>query len=81
MGHEAYRNLTKVRCPVDLACGGLTENFGEEGMQELSRRLTEAGGIARTTVFDGLGHFGPMEHPERVAASMTSAFASRSASP
>lgn len=81
MGHEAYRNLTMVRCPVDLACGALTENFGEAGMAELSRRLTQVGGIARTAVFDGLGHFGPMEDPERVAASMTSAFASRSASP
>ena len=58
-----------------------TMNFGEAGMAELSRRLTQVGGIARTAVFDGLGHFGPMEDPERVAASMTSAFASRSASP
>jgi hypothetical protein len=45
-------------------------------MQEVGRRLIELGGICHTTVFDGLGHFGPMEQPERVAASMTSAFAS-----
>jgi pimeloyl-ACP methyl ester carboxylesterase len=72
--HHAFRDLAKVRCPVELACGAVTDSFGDELLQALSDRLTEAGGTARTRVFDGLGHLGPMERPEVVAAAMREAF-------
>lgn len=74
MSHTGFRDLPKVRCPVDLACGALTESFGEDVIEALSERLRESGGTARTAVFENLGHFGPMEHPETVAASVTTAF-------
>lgn len=76
MSHAGFRDLVKVRCPVDLACGALTESFGEDVIAALSERLTSSGGTARTKVFGELGHFGPMEQPEIVAASMTAAFSS-----
>lgn len=72
--HDAYRNLPKLRCPVELACGALTESFGEVVLKAVTARLTQAGGSAGTTVFDGLGHFGPMEHPEAVAAAVAAVF-------
>jgi pimeloyl-ACP methyl ester carboxylesterase len=78
LSHKGFRNLTKVRCPVDLACGALTDGFGEDVLKELSDTLTSSGGTARTTVFRQLGHFGPMEHPGIVAASMQAAFANPS---
>jgi pimeloyl-ACP methyl ester carboxylesterase len=76
LSHAGFRNLVKVRCPVDLACGALTDGFGEDVLAALSQRLRESGGTARTTVFAELGHFGPMEDPEIIAASMTAAFSS-----
>jgi pimeloyl-ACP methyl ester carboxylesterase len=76
--HHAFRDLAKVGCPVELACGGLTDSFGDELLRALSDRLTDGGGTVRTTAFGELGHLGPMERPEVVAAGMTEAF-SRSA--
>jgi len=75
-GHDAFANLGKVRCPVDLACGRLTDGFGEDVLVALDERLTASGGACRVTVFDELDHFGPMERPDLVAASMAAAFAS-----
>ncbi|MFZ0171275.1 MAG: alpha/beta hydrolase [Acidimicrobiales bacterium] len=76
VGHDAFAKLPTVRCPVDLACGHLTDSFGKDVQVALDERMASAGGACRLTVFDELGHFGPMERPALVAASMVAAFSS-----
>jgi pimeloyl-ACP methyl ester carboxylesterase len=75
-GHFGYRDLPKVRCPVELACGALSSDFGEDDLAVLAQRLTSAGGSSRVTVLDALDHFGPMVRPDLVAASIVSSFGS-----
>jgi pimeloyl-ACP methyl ester carboxylesterase len=79
VGHDAYRNLPRVRCPVELACGRLTDSFGEPVLRALEERLKSSGGTCGLTVFDDLDHFGPMERPDLVAASMSAAFTAEAA--
>jgi pimeloyl-ACP methyl ester carboxylesterase len=74
--HDAYRSLGKIACPVELACGRLTDDFGEDVLAALDDRLRSSGGTSRMTVFEGLDHFGPMERPELVAASVSETLAS-----
>lgn len=74
-GHDAYARLGAVACPVDLACGSLTDDFGEELLEGVADRLRSLGGAARVTVMEGLDHFGPMSHPDVVAGSMMESFA------
>jgi pimeloyl-ACP methyl ester carboxylesterase len=81
VGHDAFRGLPKVACPVDLACGRLTDAFGEDVLVALDERLRSSGGTSRITVFDELDHFGPMARPDVVAAAMGEAFAAQSAQP
>ena len=76
VGHDAFARLPTVGCPVDLACGHLTDSFGRDVQVALHERLSSAGLASRLTVFDELGHFGPMERPEIVAAAMVAAFSS-----
>ncbi len=73
-GHDAYARLGDVACPVDLACGSLTDDFGEELLGAVAGRLRSLGGAARLEVLDGLDHFGPMSQPAVVAASMAACF-------
>jgi pimeloyl-ACP methyl ester carboxylesterase len=68
--HGAFLGLPKVRCPVDLACGGETASFGEDVLEAMAARLAHS----RVTVFHELGHFGPLEAPASVAAAMIRAF-------
>jgi hypothetical protein len=79
VGHDAFRHLPKVRCPVDLACGELTDSFGETVLRAIDARLTAAGGTCSVTVFPDLDHFGPMNRPDLVAASVAQAFSSEPA--
>ena len=79
VGHDAFRCLPKVACPVDLACGRLTDTFGESVLVALDGRLTSSGRTSRLTVFDELDHFGPMARPDVVAAAVTAAFGSQPA--
>jgi len=72
--HTAFANLDKVACPVELACGALSDSFGRERLEVVGDRLRDTGGDVRMTVFDGLGHLGPMEQPAIVAAAMATAF-------
>ena len=69
--HHAYRDLGRVACPVTLAAGGRTDTLGEEALSLLEARLE----VARVEVLAGLGHFGPLERPDLVAASVAGAFA------
>ena len=58
-------------CPVVVACGERTEAFGPALIELQAAALPHA----RTEVLPGLGHFGPLEDPGLVAASIRRAFA------
>lgn len=64
--HDAFAGLGRVLCPVALACGGDTDSFGPDLLALDAARLSQA----TVTVLSGLGHFGPMEAPAAVAASV-----------
>ena len=68
--HPAFSRFGEVRCPVVIACGAETNAFGPELIELQAGRLPHA----RTEVFDGLGHFGPLEAPTSVAAAVRRAF-------
>lgn len=62
--HGAFARLGEVKCPVTVACGADTDAFGPSVIEAHASRLPDA----RTHVFEGLGHFGPLEDPEGVGA-------------
>lgn len=65
--HGAAQRLREIACPIFFVAGGRTNiPFGAAYQEELARDLPGA----RTTVLDDLGHFGPMEDPAAVAASI-----------
>jgi pimeloyl-ACP methyl ester carboxylesterase len=68
--HGAYAGLAEVACPVTLACGSDTDAIGPAFIDILAARLPDV----RTQVFDGLGHFGPMQDPAAVADAIRAAF-------
>jgi pimeloyl-ACP methyl ester carboxylesterase len=68
--HRAYSRLSEIACAVTLTCGELTDSFGLATLEAVGQRLRDR----RIEVFPGLGHFGPLEDPEAVAASMIRAF-------
>lgn len=72
--HDAYPRLGRVACPVTLAWGGQSRALGRRLMEPVAARLPRA----RTEELAGLGHFGPLEDPARVAASVLAAFADSS---
>jgi len=67
--HGAFTHLASVRCPVALACGADTDAFGPEYLERYATRLTSCS----ISVLPGLGHFGPLEDPDAVAAWMVAA--------
>lgn len=67
--HDAYRRLSKVTCPVVLACGETTDAVGHDVLDLLAQRLPRVS----QEVLRGLGHFGPLEDPDAVAASVVRA--------
>jgi pimeloyl-ACP methyl ester carboxylesterase len=66
LSHDAYARLGEVRCPVTLACGAQTDGFGPDLLGALALRLA----APTPLVLPGLGHFGPLEDPAAVAASV-----------
>ncbi len=68
--HPAFSRFGDVQCPVVIACGSETNAFGPQLIELQAARLPHA----RTEVFDGLGHFGPLEDPAAVAAAVRKAF-------
>jgi pimeloyl-ACP methyl ester carboxylesterase len=70
LSHSAYRDLPDVGCPVTVACGELTDTVGAAAAERLAQRLPRG----RTEVLAGLGHFGPLEDPDAVAAAVLRAF-------
>ena len=57
-----------IRCPMVIACGGGAA--GEEVPALVAPLVAEALGDARLEVYEHLSHFGPMEDPETIAASI-----------
>ena len=74
LGHDAYDHLPEVGCPVTVACGATSDTFGAGLVDALVERLPRA----RAEVVPGVGHFGPLEDPALLAASIRSAFAAES---
>ena len=64
--HDGFRRMGEVRCPVMVAQGGETEAMSPPTLAGLVERLPDA----RVEVLPGLGHFGPLEAPAVVAASV-----------
>jgi pimeloyl-ACP methyl ester carboxylesterase len=64
--HDTFSHLREVKIPVVLACGSETDAFGEEILSMYADRLASP----TVVVLDGLTHFGPLEDPEMVAASV-----------
>jgi pimeloyl-ACP methyl ester carboxylesterase len=67
--HAAFRDLASIACPVTMARG----SYGAPPavfVDALAARLPHA----RTETMDGAGHFGPLERPEDIAASIRRAF-------
>lgn len=64
--HEGYKRLAGVLCPVVVACGSETNAMPAAFCEPLVERLADG----RLDVMDGLGHFGPMEDPARVAGAV-----------
>jgi pimeloyl-ACP methyl ester carboxylesterase len=66
--HDAFDRLPEVRCPVVVARGD------EPGPAAFAPAIVEQLPAGRLEQFDQLGHFGPLEAPDLVAAA-TAAFA------
>jgi pimeloyl-ACP methyl ester carboxylesterase len=71
--HTAFAHLGEVACPVTLAFGSQTDAFGREIMEADAAPLPDA------TVVElaDLGHFGPLQQPGLVAASVVEALGTR----
>jgi pimeloyl-ACP methyl ester carboxylesterase len=69
--HDAYARLPDVICPVAVACGSESDGCpparGQSYVDLLPRGHSE--------VLPGLGHLGPLERPDLVAASIDGFFA------
>lgn len=68
--HDAFTHLDEVRCAVTLACGATTDSFGPGAIALLAERLVRC----QVEVLEAMGHFGPLEDPRAVAASVCRAF-------
>ena len=64
--HDGFGRMGDVRCPVMVARGGETDAISPPALNGLLERLPSV----RADVLAGLGHFGPLEDPAAVAASI-----------
>ena len=69
--HGAFAKFPEIQCPVVVACGADSDAFGPALIELQAARLPHA----RTEVLNCLGHFGPLQDPPAVAASILKAFA------
>lgn len=60
---DRFALLADVQAPVVIACGDATDAIGPD----LAARLAAELPAGRSEVMTGLGHFGPLEDPPRVA--------------
>jgi pimeloyl-ACP methyl ester carboxylesterase len=68
--HEAFAHLSEVACHVTFCCGEKTDAFGENLMKADAAPVPHA----RVEVLPSMGHFGPLQAPAAVAASVIGAF-------
>jgi pimeloyl-ACP methyl ester carboxylesterase len=73
-GNGVYDRLGAVRTPSRVVCGGASTDITPEFGERIAGRLPNGS----FEVMDGCGHFGPLEDPARVTASIL-AFAVRPA--
>jgi pimeloyl-ACP methyl ester carboxylesterase len=66
----AFGHLHEIDCTVTLACGERTDAFGPSFLNADAAELRRA----TVEVVPGLGHFGPLQQPALVAASVVRAF-------
>jgi pimeloyl-ACP methyl ester carboxylesterase/membrane-associated phospholipid phosphatase len=71
--HDAFDHLDLVTCPVTVAGG---DDGGAPALNTLA--LAEALPVGRLEILDGVGHFGPLEDPDRLASHVLAAFAGSS---
>ncbi len=64
--HGMFARLPEVDAPTLVACGEHSDAIPPRLAQQIADRLPKA----RLEVFEGLGHFGPLEDPERAVASI-----------
>jgi pimeloyl-ACP methyl ester carboxylesterase len=65
--HGAGERLAGVACPVTFVSGGRTDTpFGDDLLRRLAEQLPDG----RVEVFPELGHFGPLQDPAAIAASI-----------
>jgi pimeloyl-ACP methyl ester carboxylesterase len=64
-----YSRLGEIGCPVTFAGGALTEAIARPHLELLAAQVP----VAEVEVLPGIGHFGPLEKPRQVAASLVSA--------
>ena len=69
--HDAFARLAEITCPVTVVCGGLTPGCAEDRAFAFEDRMP----AGRSEVLPGVGHFGPLERPDAVAASVRRALA------
>jgi pimeloyl-ACP methyl ester carboxylesterase len=67
--HPGWARLASVRCPVTVLTGEHTDAVGD-GLARLQAGRLPRG---RVEVVPGVGHFGPMEDPPRVARTVAAA--------
>lgn len=72
--HDVFAHLPEVTCPVTVASGAISDTFTGAHVDALVERLPHG----RAEIMPGVGHFGPLEDPATVAASIRSAFAQSS---
>jgi pimeloyl-ACP methyl ester carboxylesterase len=68
--HRAYDHLAEVGIPVTIACG---ERDGDHGPGLMAPRIAARLPRGRLRLEAGLGHFGPLEDPPRVAEEIAAA--------
>jgi pimeloyl-ACP methyl ester carboxylesterase len=75
--HGAWDALGDISCPVTVAAGGTSPVI----TPAVAKRIAERIPAGRVDVFDGLGHFGPLEDPPGVAEAVAATFAEHLRSP
>jgi len=75
--HPTYRRLHEIGCPVVLSCGEQTDSFGPAVLEADALELRHA----RVEVLPGIGHFGPLQRPTLVAASVVAALSAGPGTP
>jgi pimeloyl-ACP methyl ester carboxylesterase len=68
--HHAFDRLAEITCPVTIAAGAVSA-FGPAAF---AHRIAEAIPNGQFVDFPDLGHFGPLEDPAGIAASIRAAF-------